>query len=59
MGIIGGMILWDRGYAKLDGMIFRGGALRANNSDTLAWIAGAARTNDVVTFTTKNHYSLR
>src|SRR4028118_1834807 len=48
MGMTGGMIPWDNGYVKLDGQLTPAGkALRASNSDTLAWIAGAAQTNDI------------
>jgi beta-galactosidase len=56
MGITGGMIPWDKGYAKLDGKLtVAGEALRANNSDTLAYIAGAAQTGDIAAFTAKDH----
>jgi beta-galactosidase len=56
MGITGGMIPWDRGYARLDGKLtVAGQAIRASNSDTLAWIAGAAQTGDIAAFTSKDH----
>jgi beta-galactosidase len=56
MGMTGGMVPWDRGYAKLNGKFTPAGeALRANNSDTLAWIVGAAQTGDVAAFTAKDH----
>jgi beta-galactosidase len=56
MGITGGMIPWDRGYARLDGKLtVAGQAIRANNSDTLAWIAGGAQPGDVAAFTSKDH----
>ena len=56
MGITGGMVPWDRGYVKQDGKpTVAGNAMRANNSDTLAWIAGAAQTGDVAAFTEKDH----
>ncbi|HEX8833298.1 MAG TPA: hypothetical protein VF719_03820, partial [Abditibacteriaceae bacterium] len=56
MGMTGGMIPWDRGYVKLNGELTPAGkALRANNSDTLAWIAGAAQAGDVAAFTAKDH----
>jgi beta-galactosidase len=56
MGITGGMIPWDSGYVKLDGKLtVAGEAMRANNSDTLAWIAGAAQTGDIAAFTSKDH----
>jgi beta-galactosidase len=56
MGMTGGMIPWDSGYAKLDGKLTAAGkALRANNSETLAWIAGAAQAGDVAAFTAKDH----
>ncbi len=56
MGITGGMIPWDRGYASLNGKLtIAGEALRANNSDTLAWIAGGAQTGDITAFTAKDH----
>jgi beta-galactosidase len=56
MGITGGMIPWDNGYAKLNGKLTPAGeALRANNSETLAYIAGAAQTGDIAAFTAKDH----
>jgi beta-galactosidase len=56
MGITGGMVPWDRGYVKQDGKItIAGEAMRASNSDTLAWIAGAAQAGDVAAFTAKDH----
>jgi beta-galactosidase len=56
MGMTGGMVPWDRGYAKENGKLTPAGeALRANNSDTLAWIVGAAQTGDVAAFTAKDH----
>jgi beta-galactosidase len=56
MGMTGGMIAWDSGYARLDGKrTIAGDALRANNSATLAWIAGAAQAGDVAAFTAKDH----
>jgi beta-galactosidase len=56
MGMTGGMIPWDRGYVKLNGELTPAGkALRANNSDTLAWIAGGAQAGDVAAFTSKDH----
>ena len=56
MGITGGMVPWDRGYVKQDGKITPAGeALRASNSDTLAWITGAAQPGDVAAFTAKDH----
>ncbi|HEX8832803.1 MAG TPA: glycoside hydrolase family 2 TIM barrel-domain containing protein [Abditibacteriaceae bacterium] len=56
MGISGGMIPWDNGYARLNGKLtVAGEALRANNSETLAWIAGAAQTGDNAAFTAKDH----
>jgi beta-galactosidase len=56
MGMTGGMIPWDGGYVKLNGEITPAGkALRANNSETLAWIAGAAQAGDVAAFTSKDH----
>jgi beta-galactosidase len=56
MGMTGGMIPWDNGYVKLDGQLTAAGkALRASNSDTLAWIAGAAQTGDIAAFTAKDH----
>jgi beta-galactosidase len=56
MGMTGGMIPWDRGYVKLDGKLtVAGEALRASNSETLAWIAGAAHAGDVAAFTAKDH----
>jgi beta-galactosidase len=56
MGMTGGMIAWDSGYARLDGQrTIAGEALRANNSATLAWIAGAAQNGDVAAFTAKDH----
>ncbi|HEX8833032.1 MAG TPA: hypothetical protein VF719_02465, partial [Abditibacteriaceae bacterium] len=56
MGISGGMIPWDRGYARLDGKLtLAGEALRASNSETLAYIAGAAQTGDIAAFTAKDH----
>jgi beta-galactosidase len=56
MGMTGGMVPWDRGYAKVNGKLTPAGeALRASNSDTLAWIVGAAQTGDVAAFTAKDH----
>jgi beta-galactosidase len=56
MGITGGMIAWDSGYARLDGKLtIAGQALRASNSDTLAWITGAAKAGDIAAFTSKDH----
>jgi len=56
MGMTGGMVPWDRGYAKVNGKLTQAGeALRANNSDTLAWIVGAAQAGDVAAFTAKDH----
>jgi beta-galactosidase len=56
MGMTGGMVPWDRGYARDNGKLtVAGQALRASNSDTLAWIAGAAQTGDVAAFTAKDH----
>ena len=56
MGITGGMIPWDRGYASIDGKLtVAGEALRANNSDTLAYIAGGAQAGDIAAFTAKDH----
>jgi beta-galactosidase len=56
MGMTGGMVPWDRGYVKQDGKITPAGeALRASNSDTLAWITGAAQPGDVAAFTAKDH----
>jgi beta-galactosidase len=56
MGMTGGMIPWDNGYVKLDGKLTAAGkALRANNSETLAWIAGGAQTGDIAAFTAKDH----
>ncbi|HEX8833143.1 MAG TPA: glycoside hydrolase family 2 TIM barrel-domain containing protein, partial [Abditibacteriaceae bacterium] len=56
MGMTGGMVPWDRGYSMVDGKLtVAGKALRENNSDTLAWIVGAAQTGDVAAFTAKDH----
>lgn len=56
MGITGGMIAWDTGYARSDGKLTPAGeALRDNNGPTLAWIAGAARPGDVAELTAKDH----
>ncbi len=56
MGMTGGMVPWDRGYARVNGKLTPAGeALRANNSDTLAWIVGAAQAGDVAAFTAKDH----
>lgn len=50
-GITGGMIPWDRGYARQnDKVTVAGAALHAGNSPTLAWIAGAPE------FTAKDHH---
>ncbi len=56
MGITGGMVPWDEGYVRLNGQLTPAGkAMRANNSDTLAWITGAAQTGDIAAFTSKDH----
>lgn len=56
MGMTGGMVPWDRGYARVNGKLTPAGeALRANNSETLSWIVGAAQTGDVAAFTAKDH----
>ncbi|HEX8550703.1 MAG TPA: hypothetical protein VF681_04020 [Abditibacteriaceae bacterium] len=56
MGMTGGMIPWDSGYARQNGKLtVAGEALRASNNATLAWIAGAAQTGDVAAFTAKDH----
>jgi len=56
MGITGGMIPWDSGYARLNGQLTPAGkALQANDSETLAWIAGAAQPGDITAFTAKDH----
>ncbi len=56
MGMSGGMVPWDSGYARREGEITTSGdALRANNSETLAWIAGAAQPGDLAAFTAKDH----
>ncbi|HEY0007187.1 MAG TPA: hypothetical protein VGB55_00555, partial [Tepidisphaeraceae bacterium] len=56
MGMTGGMVPWDRGYVKNNGKLTPAGeALRANNSDTLAWIVGTAQEGDVAAFTAKDH----
>ncbi|HEX8835189.1 MAG TPA: hypothetical protein VF719_13355, partial [Abditibacteriaceae bacterium] len=56
MGMTGGMVPWDRGYAKVNGKLTTAGeALRASNSDTLAWIVGADQAGDVAAFTAKDH----
>jgi beta-galactosidase len=56
MGITGGMIPWDRGYAQQNGKITPAGeALRASNSETLAWIAGGVKIGDIAAFTAKDH----
>lgn len=52
-GITGGMIPWDRGYARLDNKVtIAGEALHEGNAPTMAWIAGAP------TFTAKEHHFL-
>jgi beta-galactosidase len=56
MGMTGGMIPWDGGYAQLNGQrTIAGDALHANNNATLAWITGAAKTGDIAAFTAKDH----
>lgn len=56
MGMTGGMVPWDKGYARVNGKLTPAGeALRANNNDTLAWIVGAAQTGDLAAFTAKDH----
>jgi beta-galactosidase len=56
MGMTGGMVPWDSAYARQNGKLtVSGEALKANNSDTLAWIAGPAQEGDVAAFTAKDH----
>ncbi|HEY0009768.1 MAG TPA: hypothetical protein VGB55_13655 [Tepidisphaeraceae bacterium] len=56
MGMTGGMIPWDTAYARQNGKLtVSGEALRANNNETLAWIAGPAQEGDVAAFTAKDH----
>ncbi|HEX8834912.1 MAG TPA: glycoside hydrolase family 2 TIM barrel-domain containing protein, partial [Abditibacteriaceae bacterium] len=56
MGMTGGMVPWDMAYSNFKGKRTPAGeALRAGNSETLAWIVGAAQTGDVAAFTAKDH----